>query len=152
MEQVVELNTHIHLEHSLRIGGAIPPIPSSDFLYLPGYYVIKCRGTFPPRPSYFDMPSPFGATLTQILCVPTQLSTIRDARLKATLNIVSALSVGWIYCLVPRRKLRACPHIISAIDLTENFASAAHPLCVCVPTYVFKNHIQLFEYRTEVSA
>jgi hypothetical protein len=56
--------------------------------------------------------------------------------------MVSASSVGWIYCLVPGRTLRACPHITSAIDLTENFASAALPLCVCVPTYIFKNQIQ----------
>ena len=152
MELVVELTTYSHLEQNFRIGGTIPPIPTSDHLYLPGYYVIESRGTFLPRPLYFDTPSPFSATLTQILCVPTQLSTIRDASLKATVNIVSASSVGWIYCLVPGRTLRACPHITSAIDLTENFASAARPLCACVPAYIFKNHIKLFEYRTEISA
>jgi hypothetical protein len=59
---------------------------------------------------------------------------------------VSASSVGWIYCPVPGRTLRACPHITSAVDLTENFANAAHSLCVCVPTYIFKNHIQMYEY------
>lgn len=116
MEWVVELTTHTHLEHRLRIGGAIPPpIPNNDYLYLPGYYVFENQDTVLPRPWYFDMPSPFGATLTQILCVLTQLSTVRNAGLKATVNIVSASSVGWIYYPVPGRTLCACPHITSAI-------------------------------------
>ena len=80
--------------------------------------------------------------------------TVDNSRRQIQGNIERSVSFfcWWIYCLVPGRTLRACLRITSAIDLTENFASAAHPLCVCVPTYIFKNHIQLFEYRTEISA